>query len=252
MNEHFALNVKKYISTHYFGSVHVYDEVSSTMDKAREYALDRAYDKNVFIALSQTDGRGTNDRGFVSEKGGIYLSILFNDGMPGNDLLTLRIAVGMMDAVNEICGIGAKIKWVNDVYAEGKKICGILTKSAYMDSENSFTVIGIGLNVNQENIFHVPGAASLRMLTGEAYCLEKAVGTILDNIGKRLYETDLSEIISLYRENCISIGKKIKFFYDGSVREGKVMNVNDSGGLTVFFDGKTAEIRSRNEVLEFK
>ncbi len=135
------------------GQVFLYETTDSTNTRAREYA--RAHPENrrptLFIADSQTAGRGRLGRSFHSEKGvGIYLSLLLYPTDRGADAtrLTARAAVALARAVEETSGLSPDIKWVNDLYSNGKKLAGILAECE-MNSEGkiAYLVLGMGINV---------------------------------------------------------------------------------------------------------
>lgn len=134
-------------------SVFLYEETDSTNTRAKEYA--RAHsEKNrpaLFIADSQTAGRGRLGRSFHSEKGvGIYLSLLLYPTDRGADAtrLTARAAVALARAVEEASGLSPDIKWVNDLYSNGKKLAGILAECEMnSDGKIAYLVLGMGINV---------------------------------------------------------------------------------------------------------
>ncbi|MEG2204888.1 MAG: biotin--[acetyl-CoA-carboxylase] ligase, partial [Oscillospiraceae bacterium] len=131
--------------------IRVCQEVDSTNRLARQAALDGAAHGSVFAAERQSAGRGRFGRSFYSPEGrGIYLSVLLcpPQGIPPT-LLTTAAAVAVCRAVRSLTGLKPRIKWVNDLVLDQKKICGILTE-AVTDWESGAiesVVIGIGLNV---------------------------------------------------------------------------------------------------------
>lgn len=119
----------------------------STSDYAKQL---RGQGKNaVIIAQSQTGGRGTKGRSFSSEQGGLYLSLLtFYKNFPATKAFEL-----MQNACVAVCetlvhfGLKPTIKWPNDVYVNGRKICGILIENTFSEGRVACSVVGIGLNV---------------------------------------------------------------------------------------------------------
>ncbi|MBP3655041.1 MAG: biotin--[acetyl-CoA-carboxylase] ligase [Oscillospiraceae bacterium] len=133
--------------------VEVYDSVDSTntLLKARGYS--GAPHGLVIAAAHQTHGRGRMGRSFYSpDHTGTYFSILLRpDLSPTNSLLiTTAAAVACARAIEHISGKKAEIKWVNDIYVDGKKVCGILTEAALAtDGKHlNFAVLGIGMNLH--------------------------------------------------------------------------------------------------------
>ena len=124
----------------------------STNDLLKAMAEEGAPEGTVLIAGEQTRGKGRLGRSFTSAAGkGVYLSALLRPELPPERLLPLTgfTAEAMRRAVLRAAGADAKIKWVNDLILNGKKICGILTESAFSTGGRlAYVVVGVGLNVN--------------------------------------------------------------------------------------------------------
>ena len=130
------------------------------------------------LANEQTRGKGRRGRAFASpQDNGIYLSILFHPDTLPTDIveITAWTAVATNNAIEEVCGVRAGIKWVNDLVIDRKKICGILTEMS-VESESGYIqylIIGIGINVNgQAEDFPAEirsTATSLAMETGKTH-----------------------------------------------------------------------------------
>lgn len=131
--------------------IHVFRELASTNRTAKELALDGAGHGTVVIADRQSRGSGRFSRTFYSPEGGIYMSILLRpDHVPYREpsMITVSAAAVTADAIEMLCGVSPQIKWINDLYLDGKKICGILTESAsdFESGELEWIVLGIGIN----------------------------------------------------------------------------------------------------------
>ena len=135
-------------------NIEVYKTVSSTNTVLKELASHGESEGKVIIAMEQTLGRGRLNRSFYSPRGtGIYLSVLLRPKMSAADslFLTTSAAVAVAEAIETVAGKDAKIKWVNDIYCDNKKVCGILTEAS-LNLEGGgleYAVLGIGLNVLQ-------------------------------------------------------------------------------------------------------
>lgn len=127
-----------------------YAKISSTQEYAEKY---RARGENLIVAAArQTAGKGTKGRSFSSEKGGVYLSALtFYEDLAAKDafLIMAGTCVAVCKTLEE-GGLTPKIKWPNDVFVNGKKICGILTENTLAEGKVESSLCGIGLNV--ENV----------------------------------------------------------------------------------------------------
>jgi len=127
-----------------------FDRVASTNDIAAERARAGAREGTVILASSQSAGRGRMGRRFVSEENcGVYMSVLLRPAFsPENSLLiTTAAAVAVAETVEKYTGKAAQIKWVNDVYIDGKKVCGILTEGRISGDKLEYAILGIGLNL---------------------------------------------------------------------------------------------------------
>ncbi|MBQ9708564.1 MAG: biotin--[Firmicutes bacterium] len=135
--------------------IHVYDVIDSTNLQARKLAQEGAPGSTVVIARQQTAGRGRLGRGFFTPREVIYLSIIIKPDfdLSKSVLITSAAAVAVAEAIEEVAGLEANIKWVNDVYVDGRKVCGILTEGITdLDTGRiEFLVIGIGLNTDVSN-----------------------------------------------------------------------------------------------------
>ena len=148
----------------------VKDKVTSTNTLLKEYAALNPGDKTdkVMIASEQTMGKGRRGRAFYSpDSSGVYLSFLLHPHVDISDAmnLTTLAAVAVSEAVDEVSGLKTGIKWVNDIYLNGKKICGILTECpSSVNGKVDYVVVGIGINVCRpkegfpESIANIAGA----------------------------------------------------------------------------------------------
>ena len=134
-------------------TIQVLPEVSSTNTMLREKANEETPEGYVIIANGQTEGRGRRGRSFYSPVDtGIYLSILLRPKeIATNELtnLTSMAAVAACETIEEVSGQTPGIKWVNDIYIDGRKVSGILTEASISMENGSveYVVVGIGFNV---------------------------------------------------------------------------------------------------------
>lgn len=151
--------------------IRIYPALGSTNQTAKELALAGAPHGTTVIADIQTGGRGRCSRSFASPPGGLYMSIvLYPDRLQFAHItaVTAFAAVAVCEAAAAVCGKDLQIKWVNDLFLGGKKVCGILTE-AVTDIESGsigWIVLGIGINVNTR-ISDFPPA--LRQTAGVLY-----------------------------------------------------------------------------------
>ena len=148
-------------------TITVLPTIPSTNAALKEMAKNGAPTGTVLIANRQNSGYGRKDRSFFSPNGGIYMSILLRPDLAASDALTLTTtaAVAVADVIRQQTQQEAQIKWVNDVYLEGKKVCGILTEAALTpDGRLDYAILGIGVNLFTpqngfpKNISHIAGS----------------------------------------------------------------------------------------------
>lgn len=131
--------------------ISLHESLPSTNSLAREIAESGESGDCVFVALEQTQGRGREDRRFHSPSGGgIYMSLLLHPRLTPADTLclTTAAATAVAVAIERTVGASAGIKWVNDVFVDRRKVCGILTEASLSIESGSvrYAVVGIGIN----------------------------------------------------------------------------------------------------------
>lgn len=130
--------------------ISVFESVTSTNTLLKEMAEKGAADGTVVIAESQTAGKGRMGRSFFSPAGtGIYISVLVRSETEAEKavLITARAAVAACRTIEKLTDKFPQIKWVNDIFSEGKKVGGILTEAAAVKEKIRYAVMGIGINV---------------------------------------------------------------------------------------------------------
>ncbi|MBQ8596435.1 MAG: biotin--[Lachnospiraceae bacterium] len=149
--------------------VEVREEISSTSTGLRQYAEAGEVQDMLLLAEYQTGGRGRKGRSFYSPKGtGLYMSLLLHPGAPAGEvhMLTTLAAAAVAKALEKVSQKETRIKWVNDILVDGKKVVGILTETAGTLTDGCFdyVIVGIGINVYEpvggfpEEIRDVAGA----------------------------------------------------------------------------------------------
>jgi len=144
-------SIEKYLDTDIF-DIEVVKSVSSTNTVLRQKAEEGAKEGSVLIAEEQTQGRGRMGRDFFSPSNtGIYMSILLRPSISAEKsvMITTCAAVAVAEAIEEVAEKEAEIKWVNDIFCGGRKVCGILTEAALAIESGTlaYAVLGIGINV---------------------------------------------------------------------------------------------------------
>lgn len=143
--------------------VYLFDTTSSTNDVAKQLLSQGQRGPLLVLADSQTAGRGRLGRQFASPSGtGIYMSILLTDQriLQHASQITAAVSVLVVEAIRQVTGVQTQIKWINDIYLEGKKLCGILTEAVAGQSGVHGVVIGIGINFRTQLALLPPDVAS--------------------------------------------------------------------------------------------
>ncbi|MDD5156255.1 MAG: biotin--[acetyl-CoA-carboxylase] ligase [Candidatus Omnitrophica bacterium] len=248
----FVSEITSKLHTKFIGKkIYYFDEISSTMDVATDLGLKGAPEGTLVIAEAQTKGRGRLGRGWSSPKyKGIYASFILRPKIsPQNAaILTLLTAVGICEAIREITGLEAKIKWPNDIMICDKKLGGILTELSAETDEIRFVVVGIGINVNNNKNSLIPHAVSLKEQKGQSYSRTEILQEILRKIETNyllLQEKGSRKIIDKWRLHNISLGSRVKVSCQGREVEGQAVDIDIDGGLLVRKDsGLTEKVTS--------
>lgn len=232
----------------------LYDEIDSTNTEAKRLLYSGEI-KNFTCLVSdyQTSGRGRTGKSFKSYKGtGIYYSIILkpkdNFDFSYFDLVTIRSAVSVSKAIEKLLKESPQIKWVNDIYLKGKKVCGILSElDADFESKTvSSIIVGIGINLKyppklDEEIKDIFGALNTDILRN------KIIASLLNEFYLSYYEKDTDSILKYYKEHSLVLGKEVFYELNGKKKQGKAIDINNKGNLVVDVNGKE-EILSSGEV----
>jgi BirA family biotin operon repressor/biotin-[acetyl-CoA-carboxylase] ligase len=146
-----ADKIQENLRTQFIGrKLHAYDTVSSTNDVAKALALEGAEEGTVIIAETQTRGRGRMRREWFSPEGGLWFSVILKPKTKAKEVtkITLAVGVAIAKALKRQFNLNAEVKWPNDVLANGRKVCGILTESVTYGEAVKIVVVGVGLNAD--------------------------------------------------------------------------------------------------------
>ena len=238
-------------------AIDVRDSVTSTNTVLKAIAEQGGAEGMVLIAQQQTQGKGRLGRTFLSPKGtGLYISILLRPKFSAEESLcvTTAAAVAVAEAIDSVTGKHAMIKWVNDVYLKGRKVCGILTEAS-VDFENSglnYAIVGIGVNVQEP-----PGgfAPEIRDVAGALYQEEVPAGVrtqlaaeILNRFFGFYDHLTQRTFMDAYRERSLLTGMEVTFTQGDTVQEGLVLGVDDEARLQVRLPNGEEKLFSAGEV----
>ncbi|MDU6783777.1 biotin--[acetyl-CoA-carboxylase] ligase [uncultured Peptoniphilus sp.] len=219
----------------------VYDEIDSTNTEAKRrlYSSD-VKNFTVIVSDMQKGGRGRTGKSFASPKGsGVYFSIILHPkdfyDFSYFDLTTVKAAVAVVEGIKEATGKVAQIKWVNDLFINGRKICGILSElDADFESRSVKSVIvGIGINVNEPKDDSFKDLKDIAGYIGTDVIRNEILSSILNAFYENNYEKKDKEIIEYYKTHSLVIGKDLTFELNGKKYTAKGVDINDKGNLIV-------------------
>lgn len=227
----------------------IFDSIDSTNNEARRRAERGDTVPSLIIAEHQTAGRGRLGRSFYSPANtGLYMTALFEISSSPSDtvFLTTAAAVAMAKAIEKCAGISVDIKWVNDLYLFGKKICGILCES-FATGNRRYVAVGIGVNLYTEDFPEELSeiAASLCPERDVKYELASEVfGTLW-----RFYDTgDRTDMLEYYRAHSMVLDKRVVFYENEKAHFGVAESIDKDGRLCVALDDGSKKILSSGEI----
>ena len=232
-------------------AIYYSESVDSTMHQAKQAAISKQTDFALFVAEEQTQGHGRFGRSFFSPKGQIYMSLLLSPNQHFQELpqYTVLSAVAVSQAIEQLTGLNTQIKWVNDIYIEGKKVCGILTEamSDFETQRISHVIIGIGLNFcidpSQIPVELQPKICALYEKEPDI-TRNELIQLIWQNFFDLIATLPSQEYLKIYREKSYVLGKIVHFSQNGQNYSGKACAITDQGELVVNCNGQEKVLSS--------
>jgi BirA family biotin operon repressor/biotin-[acetyl-CoA-carboxylase] ligase len=229
-------------------------------------------DKNIregtlIIAQKQTEGKGQAGNTWESEENkNIILSIiLFPNFIELNNIFSLNMAISL--AVNDCLSYIIKehkfilrqsclVKWPNDIYFGNNKLSGILIENTFLGNILKNSIIGIGINVNQEKFSkNIPNPSSLKIITGKEISLEYLLTKLQDNINQRYSQLRNNEYKKLkedYINRLYLYNKSAKYIYRDIEIQARIIDVLSSGKLILLNEFTNSVIECYFQEIKFK
>ncbi len=236
----------------------IYKTVESTNIIARYMAVNGAESGTVVLAEEQTNGYGRNGKSFFSPYGtGIYMSIILNlkkeKKLFNSSFITTAAAMAVSKSIEEVSNENTQIKWVNDVFINEKKVCGILTEGAFSfeDGRLDYAVIGIGVNVNfpkngfpkeLDNI-----AASINLKNDTINTQSDMRNILIAKILENLYDYYFNDVVFYeeYKKRSFLIGKNVSININDKEHIVRVLDIDETFALIIEFqNGKIDRVIS--------
>jgi BirA family biotin operon repressor/biotin-[acetyl-CoA-carboxylase] ligase len=223
-----------------------FDSLPSTNTEAARQALRGAPEGLCVVAREQTEGRGRQERVWVSPlDSGLYFSIILRPqfAMTAWPLITLMAALAVADALSAACAISVDIKWPNDIYAGDRKLGGILAETVETGTGRA-CVVGIGINLNSRAFPPdlLDAATSIESLTGSGTDVERLLQALTRAVERR-YETLQSRagqeqtIRDWSQRSSYAQGKRVRVSLAEEIFEGTTRGLEPDGALRVETDG---------------
>ena len=206
-----------------------FEEISSTNDYLKN--LDSEEDV-LAIAKRQTGGRGTKGRSFISAEGGVYLSLLRLNPCKAEDCFSIMMnsAVAVVKTLHAF-DIKAKIKWPNDILVDGKKICGILIENVFSGEMVARSIVGIGLNVNNDLAKEIEDiATSTKIILNKELSPPTVTATLCYNLYQNYGFED-------YSRHLLFVGEEVTIITQKSAYKAFIDQILPNGNLKTK-DGK--------------
>ncbi|XJS11357.1 biotin--[acetyl-CoA-carboxylase] ligase [Aerococcaceae bacterium WGS1372] len=223
-------------------TIEVHDEVTSTNDLAKIFGVSHPKRTHLIIARKQTKGRGRYGKSFHSSiANGLYMSLLIpikDIKIENIPLITIATATAMSEAIEELYGKTLAIKWVNDLFLEGRKVSGILCE-ALSDLESrtiSSVVVGLGLNLAgefdqaDEQVRSVAGTLFGEQLPKD-FNYNELISLYLNKLSGYINHLEAREFITYYSNHLLGINTKVSYQSNGQWHEGIIRGINQQGHL---------------------
>lgn len=242
-------SLKKGLETQIIGqTIHLFREIYSTNDMAKELALIGAKEGTVVIAETQTHSKGRLGREWISPEGGLWFSLILRPRVSAEyaSKLTLVAAVAVAKTLEKLYHLKAEVKWPNDVLIDGKKVCGILAEVCTQGRCLSFVVIGFGINANFL-VSELPASlhestTTLRMKLNKEVNIEGLLHSLLEETESyyRMFkEGNFETVLDEWRHLAKFLGSYVYVKSLNEKVEGWAIGVDEQGALIVRLKDQT-------------
>lgn len=222
-------------------TINCYESVKSTNETAKLLA-ESAADGTLVISEIQAGGKGRLGRVWTSPKGGIWMTLILKpdiDPIYANKIT--QIAAAALINVFNSYNINTKIKWPNDIYLNGKKLCGILTEMKCDMDRIHYIIPGIGINSNLNSSDFTDEikdkATSLKVEYNKPFNRSLIVAKFLTEFEKLylpfILENDYTQVVKICKENSIILDKDAVWIRGNDRMKVHCIGLNDDGALIV-------------------
>lgn len=238
--------------------IKVYKVIDSTNQEAKKLLMDKDIPEGtVLIAEEQTDGRGRFQRKFFSPLNkGIYMSVILRPNIELSKAIniTTATAVSVCRAIESLTKKRPKIKWVNDIFLEDKKICGILTEATgnFESGRVENVVIGIGINFKTEERDF---PEEIRKTASSIFQGERAkvtrnqmIAEILNELFYLCKNLEDKNIMKEYKVLSLVLGREVTFLKNNKLNKGIAIDITENGALVVKYEDGAIDYLNSGEI----
>lgn len=232
--------LQRELTTGLFGTkLFVFESIDSTNACAKTLAQADTPEGTVVITEFQTHGRGRHGRPWNAQPGeNLLFSVVLRPSLPRTSagLLTFFAAVSVSRGIEQVCGKSMEYKWPNDLLFHGRKTCGILLENSLDGEDVEYSVVGVGVNVNQREFGNelVGRATSLALELGRPVDRVKLFSAIMASMELAYTDVRKGEFSGLLKEwnaRCTMFGNQITVAQNNERITGKAVGLNTDGGL---------------------
>lgn len=237
MNKINEFSIKEHLQKKYQNfNFQIFDTIDSTNIYAKKI-VKKLTKNTIIISNSQTNGQGKFGKKFYSPANtGLYMTIVLKESIETLKVfsITFLCALAVCKTIEKLTDIKPKIKWINDIFVNGKKCCGILTECETNFKTNISTniIAGIGININTvkfpKDLKDI--AVSLQQNNINK---NQMIAEIINNFFKFYTNLNIKQVIEKYKKYCFVLGKDICYTKENIKHIAKALDINDSGNLIV-------------------
>jgi BirA family biotin operon repressor/biotin-[acetyl-CoA-carboxylase] ligase len=218
-------------------NVFYFNKIHSTNLHAKQLIKENIEEGTIVISDVQTKGRGRKDRFWHSPIGGLWFSIVLYPNLSSKSgmLITMTASISIAQAIKEVVGLDAEIKWPNDLLIKNKKVCGILTEIDADLQKIKYAIVGIGINVNNKIEDDLKNTAiSLKQEIDKKISKVNFLKSVLEKFDSnyiKLKNKNFNYIRKTWLTYANIINKKIKITEENNVTIGIVKEIDEYGHL---------------------
>ena len=248
-----ADTIKSLLPADFSGDVFVKEVTKSTNADATCIAKEAVHG-TVVIADAQTAGRGRLGKSFFAPRGGIYMSVILKLGLVFSDavLVTTAASVAVCKAVEAISNLQPKIKWVNDILVDEKKVCGISCEAVSSGDTVDSVILGIGVNFSSQDFPEELRETAGVLFTEPTVSRNELIAEILKNILSETEDLLSRKFINEYRKRSAVLGKPIRYLENNIWHDADAVGIDENGGLVILENGKEKILVSGEITLRIK